>query len=426
MPVEALAQPATDPPLTDEQRYLSFASRITADGILSDPWVDGRPRFRDRPLVLRAPDHLALTRAAEEVCAAYNEVAKLCAADPELLDRFFGLTPFQRLMWDAAAPSWHGLARADVFVTADGPRVCELNCDTPSGEAEAVLLNAAAHAAAPHLIDPSRTLGDRFCDLIAAVAPRPAPLTVGIIYPTELPEDLSMIRIYQRWLNARGFRVVLGSPFNLRRIGARGCGLFDIRCDVFVRHYKTDWWGERQPVWDDEAPFADAAPLTDQLAILVESALSGECAIVNPFGAVLTQNKRAMAFMWEEISRFPEWAQNAIRRYIPFSIRLEQIDSSQLHNKDEWVLKSDYGCEGAEVVIGADATVEEWSESLRHAIKSRWIAQRFFRALPDEEGATVNHGVYLVAGEAAGYLTRIQKGATDCHAVTVPTLVEES
>ena len=43
------------------------------------------------------------------------------------------------------------LARADVFLTDEGPRVCEINCDTPSGEAEAVTLGAHARRSDPTL-----------------------------------------------------------------------------------------------------------------------------------------------------------------------------------------------------------------------------------------------------------------------------------
>ena len=97
-------------------------------------------------------------------------------------------------------------------------------------------------------------------------AARRARSPVGILYPTELTEDLRWSRLYRRWFERRGWRVVLGSPFNLRRAGGGGVALFDVPCDVFVRHYKTDWWGERLPVWDDEEPFADPAPLAEPLA----------------------------------------------------------------------------------------------------------------------------------------------------------------
>src|SRR5205085_9128522 len=120
------------------------------------------------------------------------------------------------------------------------------------------------------------------------------------------------------------------SPYNLRPHGARGVALLGTPCDVILRHYKTDWWGERLPVWQSETGFADAEPLAEPLAVLLCATLRGGCAVLNPFGALIPQNKRAMAFFWEEIDRFPAWAQASIRRLIPFTARLELVDLGEL------------------------------------------------------------------------------------------------
>jgi glutathionylspermidine synthase len=401
----------------------ALARELTSDGILSDPWLDGRPRFRDEPLVLSQATHAVLARAAQELTAAWHEAALLCAADPSLMERFFALTPFLRLMWDASAPAWHGIARADVFQTADGPRICELNCDTPSGEAEATLLNAAAHARAPHLVDPNVRLEPGFTALIEAAAQRPGPLTIGILYPTELVEDLSMIALYRRWLMGRGHRVVLGAPFNLQRVGGRAA-LFDTPCDVFVRHYKTDWWAERQGVFRDDPEFPDAEPLARELGILLQGISDGSCAVVNPFGAVVPQNKRTMALMWECIERFSPRAQEAIRAHLPFTARLEAVLDEVRADRAGWVLKSDYGCEGAEVIVGAEVSDEIWTQTLAQARPERFVAQRRFVPLTDESGCCVNYGVYLVAGRFAGYFSRVHRGATGYDALAAATLVE--
>jgi glutathionylspermidine synthase len=406
--------------------YPAFVARLTAGGIISDPWVGGRPRFRPDPVVLTAGEQRALYGAAEEMAAVWNELCAICAANPELVTGFLGLTEVQQALWGSSAPHWHGIARADVFLTGNGPMVCELNCDTPSGEAEAVLLNRGVNAAG--LSDPNGALSQRFCAMIEAVArsvPRPPaePLSVGIIYPTEMPEDLSMVLLYRQWFEERGWRVTLGSPFNLRRIG-RGAGLFDTPCHVFLRHYKTDWWAERRPVWADEPEVADPEPLTAQLRVLLSSALSGTCAVVNPFGAVVPQNKRAMALMWERLDLFSSRSRTAIRRYLPQTLRLESIDALRLcAEREGWVLKSDYGCEGDEVIIGAETAPADWESCVRAALPGRWVAQRYFRALRDPDGATANHGVYLVAGEAAGLYTRLSVSGTDRRALSAPVFV---
>jgi len=405
--------------------YRDFASALMAEGILSDPWVDGTPRFRMMPIWLDRSTQGALYAAAAGVAAVHAEAAQLCADDPSLRARFFDLPPSYELMWRMSAPAWHGIARADVFLTDDGPRVCELNSDTPSGEPEAVSLNRVVDGAgAAGFADPNCRLADRVFALLEAAAPVTGPLTVGIVYPTELTDDLSVIELYARWFEERGARVVLGSPFNLQPDGQGGVAMFGVSCSVIWRHYKTDWWGERRTVWRSEDGYADAAPLLQPLALLAGAIARGRCAVVNPFGAVLTQNKRTMALLWEEIDRFAPWVRATIRRYLPFTARLEALPQARLrHEKEAWVLKSDYGCEGEEVVMGAETSDADWARVLDDVIPTRWIAQRRFVPRTDAAGRIANYGVYVVSGEAAGIFTRLQAGHTDRAALCAPTMV---
>jgi glutathionylspermidine synthase len=410
--------------------YEALAERLVRTGIVTDPWLAGTPRFRAEPLLVPRERQRALYKAAEQVAAVYHELSLACAATPEVLDGFFCLTPWQKLMWQASQPFWHGIARADVFLTQDGGlAVCELNSDTPTGEVEAVLLNPLVQPGWPDTRDPNTELGERLCGMISALAARllvpvPGTLSVGLIYPTEMPEDLGLVQLYRQWFEARGWRVHLGSPFNLTPGPDGRVHLFGEPCDVLLRHYKTDWWSERVPVWDDEAPFEDAAPLVGPLAVVLQACLEGRCVVVNPFGAVLTQNKRAMAFMWEHHERFSPRARAAIRAHIPYTVRLEtQPIEALARDKDGWVLKSDYGAEGDEVVVGRHTKPEDWSAALVHAVPGRWVAQRYFAAEETADGETINHGVYVIAGEAAGLYTRVQRGATDTRALSTPVLI---
>jgi glutathionylspermidine synthase len=413
-----------------EHDYDALARRIVASGVLTDPWLDGEPRFRAEPVIVSASLEQDLRRAAEEVAAVYNELCLIVSDEPRLLDDFFALTPFQKAMWLATQPRWHGIARADVFVTDEGLAFTEINCDTPTGEAEAVVLGALASEAPPRagLVDPNGELEARFVAMVDAVAARElepgAPTAVGLVYPTEFTEDLSLVRLYKRWFEARGREIVLGSPYNLASEGERTL-LFDTPVGVILRHYKTDWWGERQSVWDDDA-VPDPEPLGRELEAIVRGMAAGNTTVVNPLGAVVPQNKRAMAFFWEQIHRFSPRAQEIIQRHIPVTARLETMHEEQLAvQREDWVLKSDYGAEGDEVIVGRHVTDEIWKASLAHARPGRWIAQRYFRARPiDEAGSIVNHGVFLVAGEAAGLYARVQVGPTDDRALSAPVLVE--
>ncbi len=415
--------------------YATFARSLTDSGLITDPWIDGRPRFDAGAHWLTPADHAALAAAAESVAGVLDELCHIVHRAPGLLDDFFAMTPVQKLMWQASAPMWHGLARADVFLRDGAPSgadatpragatpvVCEVNCDTPSGLAEAVCLGD--HAAAEGFVDLNRDLGPRFAALLARFAGREGALTVGIVYPTELTDDLGLIALYRRWCEALGAEVVLGSPYNLQPLPGDGVAMFGRRLDLVLRHYKTDWWGERLPIRDDEAPFPDPDPLTGPLTALLAAELAGQVSVLNPFGAVLPQNKRAFAFCWEELHRFSPEAQAVIRDTIPFTQRLEQADRAQLlAEREAWVLKTDYGCEGEEVVIGRETLAEVWADVLAHALPERWVAQRYFDARRDGAGCIANHGVFLVAGCAAGLYTRVSPVATDAGAISIAAVV---
>lgn len=407
--------------------YDEFAERVVASGVVLDPWVWGKPRLAPAPVVLDARTWQALVTTAERVAMAFNEACLLFEEEPGLLESYLGLSEYQRGMWRSTAPLWHGVARADVFLTGDGPVITELNCDTPTGEAEAVVLGALAHARHPDTQDPNADLGARITALVETVASRTLepgwPRTLGIVYPTEFTEDLALVRLYRAWFEARGWDVVLGSPFNLSLTGDHRAALFGTPVSVLLRHYKTDWWGERESVWDDER-FPDREPLRDPLGIVLAASFEGKLAVVNPFGAVVPQNKRVMAFMWDHLTRFSRAAQDAIRAYVPVTRRLETLHEEQLYaQQSEWVIKSDYGAEGEEVVIGKLTSAEIWKKTVDHARPGRWVAQRRFDALTDEHGRETNYGVYVVAGRAAGVYTRTQRGATDDTALSAATLV---
>jgi len=421
--------------------YRDFAAALLQDGVLSDPWVDGLPRFRMAPVVLTRTMMRTLYKAGRAMVALHEEVARLCAAIPELVEEFFDWPSTHREMWLASGGAWHGVARADVFVTEDGPVVCELNCDTPSGQAEAVALGnafAGEEMRAPW-VDPNQGLAESIGRLVESAAARvSAPSlalctgrpdrstrpTIGIVYPTELAEDLCVIERHRRWFEARGLRVVLGSPFNLHPDGAGGVALFGVSCAVVYRHYKTDWWGERHPIWRDAEPVPDSAPIAAPLAFLLSATARGRCSVVNPVGAILTQNKRSMALMWEELPRFSAVARAAIRRYVPPTFRLESLPLAQLKRERwNWVLKSDYGAEGEEVILGAQCTQAEWGATLDRAVPKRWIVQRRFEARRDGNGNIPNYGVYVVDGRPCGLFTRLQCGSTDRHAISAATLV---
>ena len=75
--------------------YETLAARVVSGGVVLDPWLDGTPRLGAAPLYLSSATAAAMARVAEELAELHQELALLCASEPELVRGFVGLTPFQ-------------------------------------------------------------------------------------------------------------------------------------------------------------------------------------------------------------------------------------------------------------------------------------------------------------------------------------------
>jgi glutathionylspermidine synthase len=422
--------------------YGEFARMLYGTCILSDPWLNGKERFRLQGLVLESRQADALNLAAERIGRVYHELVDIICRHPHFADDYFHLTPFQKAMWLSSEGRWHGIARIDLFLCSDGEiRTCEMNSDTPSGEAEAVLLNELLHPYYPGTINPNAEFEEQFWQMLRAFhQSRLASLTnaadkkndalddaslktIAIIYPTDLPEDLSMIAIYRQWLERRGCRVLIGSPYNLGLTSDKQVTVFNQPVELILRHYKTDWWGERETIWHNQQPYADPDPLDRELLILLNAEMEARVSVVNPFGSVLTQNKLAMAFMWEHQEMFSAASRQWIRQYFPEARRLTAIDVNSL-DRGQWVLKSSYGCEGDSVVVGRFVKPQDWRVALSAIIPQHWIAQRYFEVATTEDNYLPNIGAYLIGGRASGFYVRLSAKATDYTSVSAPVFVK--
>jgi glutathionylspermidine synthase len=413
------------------------------------PYALGRSRLRETISVIPEQRLRAFYEAARSVSRLYDELCSVLISQSQYLTSFFSLSPLQTALWHLSGGSWQGLARADVFYTVDGEiRIAEINSDTPSGMDEAYLLGRFIAAHGTEWADPNRSLPEAFRTVFEhevgrLATPRsfatPRSLvklgtrgdverstspTVGVVYPTDIPEDTGLLQIYEHWLRSFGFNVVSGSPWNLAVDRDGYATLFGTRIDLLLRHYKTDWWCEERSAWKN-VPVSDAPP--SLLRILNEIATplaEKKLAIVNPFGTVVTQNKLSLAFFHEHSDLFAPHSQLAIRDFVPYTRRLAGFDRNQLiAEQDEWVLKSNYGCEGAEVFIGVETSEEDWKKTLELAIPEYWIVQRYFEAERDEEGRIENHGVYLAGGEPCGVYMRIDGKSTGLTSQIAPVLV---
>ena len=414
----------------EAEAFDAFARRITDLELITDPWFDGAPRFAQAPVILSEAEHEELCAAGEATAAVIDEAVSLLLDDEAQRRAFLPLPPVQEAMFLASAGMWHGIARADVFRTPEGLQITELNSDTPTGEPEAIVLGRLGKEDHPELADACATLAPRLASMWLALhqagVDDATDRTAAIIYPTEFTEDLSLVRLYRQLLEELGFRVVLGSPYNLAGNDDGSLDLFGERPSLVLRHYKSDWWGERESVWLDD-DVMDHEPLTAAVQAIVRAQQTRRAVMVNPLGAIASQSKRLLAFCWERIHRFSTTNQDAIQRLIPFSSRLETMHDVQLTaDKDRWVIKSDYGAEGDEVIIGRRTDDETWRKTIALARPGRFIAQRYFEAERDAQGVVQNFGVFVVGGEACGVYTRRDRGFTDPSALSVPTLVRKA
>jgi glutathionylspermidine synthase len=430
--------------------YSQLAQHLIDTHIVTDPWLDGKPRFSLAPIFLSETRYKELCTAAEGIARVHDMLCEILSASPELLREFYQLTPYQEYLWHTSSGLWHGIARIDAFICPDGHiQICEMNSDTPSGEPEAVELNRMMCLLVSSLrthINPNSDMEERFCTMLmtmyrATVREELQTDTpcIALVYPTELTEDMPMIALYRQWFERRGWDCVLGSPFNLHPLDdnaeSHRIGLFGKPIDIVLRHYKTDWWSERQSPWFDEESLPDVVPLHREIHLLTKAEQYGAVCIVNPFGAVVTQNKLSMALLWSMIEHFDAESQHIIRTYLPRTYRLIDMQTNpavhehsghSLLDKNHWVLKSDYGCEGDDVIIGAEVSDDIWQKSLAMAIPHRWVIQEYFAVEPLHTDGVLyqpNYGVYIIGGSARELYVRLSPSATDVSALSTAVFV---
>jgi glutathionylspermidine synthase len=401
---------------------------LQSSGIPTTPFAEGQLRLHPEIAIFPSKRMTSLRKAAFALEQAYDALCSILIQQKEFLTEYFSFSPTQEILWNISGGRWRGIARADVFYKNTGEiAIAELNSDTPSGLDEAFLLGQYAESKITGFYNPNKNIAASFTALITEafhkVSNPSARPTVGIVYPTDIPEDMGLLFLYRQWLQQEGYGVVFGSPWNLRKNSSGRLTLFDAEIDVLIRHYKTDWWCERNNVWKDAQDIPDSRPLLPLIDAIANPLLDGKLNVVNPFGTIVTQNKLSLAFFHENIRLFPEAIQKKIKKYIPLTRRFSSMDPLMLAGeKNHWVLKSDYGCEGAEVVLGCITPADEWKRILGLIVPERWIVQQYFDAEKDEDETINNYGIYLIHGRPQGLYLRRSKGVTGTTSSIAPAL----
>jgi hypothetical protein len=381
--------------------------------------VDGQPRFASRPLALPARQVRQLYRAAERWRRPSTKRPCRWRPSPALLDEFFALTPVQKLLWESSAPLWHGMARADLFLV-DGARRARgrllraerRHAQRPAGGGAA---GSGDRGAAEARSQPD-SCEARFGELLDRSWRRSTGRTDrarhgGDRLPDGDRRDFALIRCTSAGVRRAGCTCA-GSPYNLQPAPGGRVALFGTTCDLLIRHYKTDWWGERLPIWADEDPYPDPDPLSGRWRC---------CCRRSPPALRRGEPVRLGADAEQADAGLPVERQQGLSRGAPGggarapagNPALEAADRARLASEQaDWVLKSDYGCEGEEVIIG--------QQSRPRRGESAWTRRCPAAGSPSASSRPARPGrrhrqprVYLVAGRAAGLYARLSSGATD-------------
>ena len=94
-----------------------------------------------------------------------------------------------------------------------------------------------------------------------------------------------------------------------------------------------------------------------------------------------------------------------------------------LSKQSQWVLKSDFGCEGEETLCGLHESKENWSKAMHELEEKSWIVQAYCSPQEDKLSQITNFGVFVVAGKSSGCYSRTSLGPTDHLARFTPTLI---
>jgi len=227
------------------------------------------------------------------------------------------------------------------------------------------------------------------------------------VHATAYSDDHQVMRFLARALAARGARLALVSPLQLRWQNGRAHVVGDdAPTDVLVRFFPAEWLTDlpRATGW----PYWFAG---------------GRTPASNPATALLTQSKR-FPLLWSSLhTPLPTW-----RSLLPETRELPDVP----WQRDEtWVVKPALGRVGAEVGIAGVSTAKEWQTIAQGARRypREWVAQRRFSAEPlstDDGPVYPTIGVFTIDARAVGAYARVaRRPLIDAQAQEAAVLIQD-
>lgn len=374
-----------------------------------DSFVEGKLRLLPESLVLSAAEHEYIVRMAERLARILRQLESQIKQRPDLLERL-GIPVTVREWIQQEPPSDWQLARYDFFPTPDGRwQVCEFNEDVPGGFNEII--------SASRLLQGSHSdlrFVDRFSEALLAVVP--AKGNIALMYATGYAEDLQHMVVLQQLLRERGQESVLCSPRHLQKTW-RGFTVCGRKVVTGIRFYPGEWFGllENQRDW--------------QRAVRTWPML-------NPLTRLITQSKAIFA-LWEEEGLVDSSDLAFLREMAPTTyeatrhLEHSQDRSSLETQRQQWVLKQNFGRMGDNVVMGSLVSDTQWSAALNEVRRrpADWVVQRCFDVAPVDFTSGPQYpalGAYLINGRFVGYYSRVAPAPFHTHqAIYVPTVIDD-
>lgn len=375
-------------------RWQELADRAAFDGGFCRAWSGGWAYANRELLVLTAAEHQMLAEASAALARIIWRVTTWVQENPVLLP-VLGIAP-SLTPWAQQKPGClpTQYARLDWAQDARGRWWClECNADTPGGLPEATVWQRLVLADLEALsggafMDPNRALPDLLGEMLRAALPGVA----GFVAAPGQAED---------WENvcaaalARGGEWVAGGLPEVVGAEVRVAG---VPVDALYRFYPGDW-------------------LVRHPALLVR--LSQGFPVLNPGTALIAQSKALFALLWHLVDE-GQYLTPAERDWVRSCLPRTALTPLA----GAWVAKPYWEREGGGIVVGAGEgpSAAEYVYQERIDITRLPCPTHSPRGTEVRQGAPVV-GVYLVAGQPAGYLSRIGGAITDHAAHMLPTAV---
>jgi hypothetical protein len=366
-----------NPGLSDESRQVLLErlnqAHLVFGGRMLSPYL--RPHF------VTADEWGIITSACETIWGAIEKVGRAAATDQSMLEQL-GLTDAERRL-AAIDPGYEEVSitsRLDSFLSSDRYSFVELNAECPAGIAYSDVaaeifsdLPLMREFARRHKVTPMycrQHLLDSLLKIYRRVRSQPERPNIAIVDYRGLPTQREF-ELFKQYFESRAYPATIADP---RELELRGGRLYhgDFRIDLVYRRLLV----------------TDFLKKIDECQALFQAYVDGSVVVINSFRTKYVHKKMLFAVLTDERYQryFTESELEAIRRHIPWTRKLEDVETSYYGQKidllefvrkrrEHLVLKpnDEYGGHG--IYIGWELDEGTWGQAIESALGSDYLVQ---------------------------------------------------